>query len=140
MLNLVSDHRATCGFAEKYRPLMCDIYRYTCNMSVLLVILLCAPSVIPDNQSQCKGSLMFHCASNIVRIHYSQPSTELVSSVVTLQGCGCYRLYERRRWKAVSTDIKTRGDPPHQVRSIYKFKCDSQPSPSLYVQFEAVDD
>ena len=94
-------------------------------MSVLLVILLCAPSVIPDNQPQCKGSLMFHCASNIVHIHYTQPS------------CGCYRLYERRRWKGKSQLISKQEVSLDQVRSIYKFKCDSQPSPSLYVHDEA---
>ena len=52
---------------------------------------------------------MFQNGSEMINVNESQLNIEIISSRVILNGCGCFRLFEKRNGKGKSQLIKRHG-------------------------------
>ena len=101
----------------------------------LLLVLICCTSVILHPQvfedqrirSDCRGTLTFQNSSGIINVNKSQLNIEIMSTTVLLNGCGCFRLYEKINGIGKSQLIKMQGWQKiviKTVKSITKIMCD----------------
>ena len=86
------------------------------------------PRVFEDQRirADCRGTLTFRNGSGLINVNESQLNIEIISRRVILNGCGCFRLFEKRNWKGKSQLIKSHGWQRiviKTVKSITKIKC-----------------
>ena len=70
---------------------------------------------------------MFQNGSEMINVNESQLNIEIISSRVILNGCGCFRLFEKRNGKGKSQLIKRHGWQTiviKTIKSITKIICD----------------
>jgi hypothetical protein len=86
------------------------------------------PQVFEDQRSRsdCRGTLTFRNGSGLINVNESQLNIEIISRRVILNGCGCFRLFEKRNGKGKSQLIKRHGWQKiviKTIKSITKIKC-----------------
>ena len=102
---------------------------------VLLLVLMCFTSVINPQvfedqriRADCRGTLTFRNGSGLTNVNESQLNIKIMSTTVLLNGCGCFRLFEKRNGKGKSQLIKRHGWQRiviKTIQSITKIKCDN---------------
>ena len=81
----------------------------------------------PRNEDECRGLIRLRSSCGFVQ-EYSgdQRHLNFNAAKAFLEGCGCYRLYERRRHRGKSYTVDKIGDHTirlRRVRSLEKIKC-----------------
>ena len=81
----------------------------------------------PRNEDECRGLIRLRSSCGFVQ-EYSgdQRHLNFNAAKAFLEGCGCYRLYERRKHRGKSYTVDKIGDHTiflRRVRSLEKIKC-----------------
>ena len=123
--------------------MQCEVCSYFTNthtnMSYLhtTVLILCLAqlsqmraSVIEGSDrllSQCEGQIKLFTDSGEVRVfREAERKTNLAVNTAVLEGCGCFRLFEKKNFRGRSYQVKNMGEHKiglRRVRSLFKTTC-----------------
>ena len=104
---------------------------FVLKLSILLVCAVCVPGRFisggPLHYNKCVGSIsLVTVHGDVYKFNESQEKVNIKATKAVLEGCGCYRLFERRKYKGRSYQVTRGGEQDiyiKKVRSVARTRC-----------------